>query len=892
MIKGAIQIKVLNKIILRNLVKNKKRTLSILLGIVIVNVAIFSILLLLSSYQQYLIKSVRRTDNWDTKISNITYKDYKQLNNLNQIKEISKTHNMGIMNIPSSGITSIYVELYSYDENSMQNLLATNIKAGRLPQNSNEIAISTISDSEDIYLAQETYKLGDKFTFKSGEISKEYNIVGILNSSKYDKSSITESIHGAITYMDESENTNESILDVFVSNKDIANTYDTAQEIVKMLNISNDNISYNEELLNYSLVSNSEFKNSFYLVGITLILIIVIASFMLIFTTLNITLNSRIKEFGTLRSVGCTKKQIRKIIFKEIFIITLIAIPISILISVGIVNIILYIIENLVSNLILQDQSIFVAGHTVPIKMYFSLSYLGIDILFIFITVFISALVPVVKISKISPIEAIKEINDIQVSNKKINKKLILSRILKYESSLGYKFIKRSRGNSSSIIMSLIICIVLFIVCSNYIENIYARAYNENRNYNYLAYVNNLQNSDELITNLKDRNLINSYYTRESITSLNLNIDLENVNKELLEFWNKEGSVQHIFYNESNPEIPLLTCTIFTIIEDETYNNFLDNCGIEKLEDGECILLNNINLPQYANFHVTNFKEGDNIALSITNLGNQDIQFQDEEINDAIDKDIDYNYSAIKNIDLKIKSIENNFHGYFNYSVINDLYASPIAIFVNKNTLDDINQKMTIEQRNFFNTSNGFENNSDIRVYINSSNPTGIEEYINKYDTSEISGINYQKEIESNNNKRLIMGIFLYSFIGLIAISCILNIFNIIYSNIQLRKRNFAILKSLGMTKRQLNKMLRFECFYYCIKALLIGITLGILIFILIYKIEYEINNHFLFSMFISWQNILLCIIFVLLVVFTSMSISKNTIKYENLIEIIKNLES
>lgn len=797
------------------------------------------------------------------------------------------------MNIPSTGVTSIYVELYSYDKNSMQNLLATNIKAGRLPENSNEIAISTMNiDSEDINLAKEKYEIGDKFIFESGEFSKEYTIVGILNSSKYDKSSITESIHGAITYMDESENTNESIVDIYVSNTHIQNVYNTAEEIIKTLNISSDNISYNEELLNYSLVSNSEFKNSFYLVGITLILIVVIASFILIFTTLSITLNSRKKEFGTLRSIGCTKKQIRKIIFKEMFIITLIAIPISILISVGIVNIILYIIENLVSNLILQDQSIFVAGHTVPIKMYFSLSYLGIDILFIFITVFISALVPVVKISKISPIEAIKEINEIQVSNKKTNKKLLLSKILSYESSLGYKYIKRSKGNSSSIIMSLVICIVLFIVCSNYIGNIYARAYNENINYNYLAYVNDLQNSDELIKNLKDRNLINNYYTRENITTLNLNIKLENINKELLEFWNTEGSTQHIFYNESNPEIPLLTCTVFTIIEDETYNNFLDNYGIEKLEDGECILLNNINLPQYANFHVTNFKEGDNIALSITNLGNQDIQFQDEEINDAIDRDIDYNYSAIKNIDLKIKSIENDFYGYFNYSIINDLYASPIAIFVNKNTLDNINHKMTIEQRKFFNTSNGFDNNSDIRVYINSSNPIGIDEYINEYAGTEVSGINYQKQIESNNNKRLIMGIFIYSFIGLIAISGILNIFNIIYSNIQLQKRNFAILKSLGMTKKQLNKMLRFECFYYCIKALLIGITLGILIFILIYKIEYEINNHFLFSMFISWQNILLCIIFVFLVVFTSMSISKNTIKYENLIEIIKNLES
>ena len=92
------------------------------------------------------------------------------------------------------------------------------------------------------------------------------------------------------------------------------------------------------------------------------------------------------------------------------------------------------------------------------------------------------------------------------------------------------------------------------------------------------------------------------------------------------------------------------------------------------------------------------------------------------------------------------------------------------------------------------------------------------------------------------------MEVFLYSFLILIGICVFLNIFNVIFSNINLRKKEFESLKSLGMTKKQLNKMLRFEGWYYSIISLVIGLSLGILIFVIIYKIEYEISNHYLYD--------------------------------------------
>ena len=145
--------------------------------------------------------------------------------------------------------------------------------------------------------------------------------------------------------------------------------------------------------------------------------------------TLSILLNSRKKEIGQLLSIGCNKLQIRKMILFEIFILTLITIPISFLLSLGIVKIILSSITNLLNNLIIQDYSIFVDGASVPLNISISYEYIMFAIILILFTIFISSIIPAIKISKISPIEAIKETNKINLKNKVNNKKYLLSKM-------------------------------------------------------------------------------------------------------------------------------------------------------------------------------------------------------------------------------------------------------------------------------------------------------------------------------------------------------------------------------------------------------------------------------------------------------------------------------
>lgn len=867
------------------MIKNKKRTLTLLLGLIIIITSVFSILILLSSYQKYMINSVLAKDNWDTEISGVEYKNYEKIKDNYNLKEISKTYNIGKVNIPSTGVSSIYLDIYSYDENSMKNLLSSNVRAGRLPENSDEIAISESSDSNIINLGNNEYKIGDKINLNN----KEYTIVGVLNESKYDEASMLEITHGAITYLEEETLSDESLVDLYISNKNINNVYSTSEKISKDLGISENSISYNEKLLNYSLVSKSSFKESFYLIGITLLLVVAISSVVLIYTTLNILLNSRKKEFGELLSLGCTKKNIRKMIFFEIFILALIAIPISFILSIIIDLVILNNITNLLNNLILQDYSIFVAGASIPLNIYVSAKYIVIALIFIFITICISTLIPAIKISNISPIEAIKEDNKINIKKNIKSKKYFLSRFISNESDIEYKYLRRSSGNTNSIIFSLVICVIVFIVGSNYITNVYARADNDNRNYNYLISLNDNNQYDKVISDLKDRNLIKSYYTEEQVKQIQLDISDNKINEELINFVNsKDGNA--LFYDLNNPDKLALGCTIFTIKENEEYNNLLNKLGIENLENGECVLLNEINLPQLAKFHVTNYKDGDIISFLDTDLlngMNPDLRDMLDEKIFSIQKDNEYNYSAVKNIDLKVKKVTDNLYGYFNYSEIIDLYRGPVAILVNKDTLNDIKNELEKQENKFYNRNN-IKVTSEVDIYVDSNNTKEIDKYLNE---NQISGINYEEQNNSNNSKRIIMEVFLYSFLILIGICVFLNIFNVIFSNINLRKKEFESLKSLGMTKKQLNKMLRFEGWYYSILSLIIGIIIGIIIFTIIYIIEYRLNNNLLYNMYISWQSVLICIVFVIISIFLAIFISKNSIKYDNIENIIQEIK-
>ncbi len=151
---------------------------------------------------------------------------------------------------------------------------------------------------------------------------------------------------------------------------------------------------------------------------------------------------------------------------------------------------------------------------------------------------------------------------------------------------------------------------------------------------------------------------------------------------------------------------------------------------------------------------------------------------------------------------------------------------------------------------------------------------------------SSDSIMDYAANMENERALVTVMNVFAFGFITLISLIAAANVFNTISTNINLRRREFAMLKSVGLTPESFRKMMNFECLLYGVKGLLYGLPVSFLVTLLIYR---TISNGLDASFYIPWYSIATAVFSVFLVVFATMLYSMNKIKKENTIDVLKN---
>ena len=163
-----------------------------------------------------------------------------------------------------------------------------------------------------------------------------------------------------------------------------------------------------------------------------------------------------------------------------------------------------------------------------------------------------------------------------------------------------------------------------------------------------------------------------------------------------------------------------------------------------------------------------------------------------------------------------------------------------------------------IRQEEFQKTSRDIA--KDITMYINSNNPNQLEKDIARFiDSNLMVFVNYAGQQEKNESMMFLVNTFLYGLLIIVTVIGISNIYNTVTASMNLRKREFEILSSIGMTKKQANKMLYFECFLYTIKALIIGVILGLVLNYLLYLYLVYVKNSSTLEYYIPvWQIMVL----------------------------------
>ena len=170
------------------------------------------------------------------------------------------------------------------------------------------------------------------------------------------------------------------------------------------------------------------------------------------------------------------------------------------------------------------------------------------------------------------------------------------------------------------------------------------------------------------------------------------------------------------------------------------------------------------------------------------------------------------------------------------------------------------------------------------RICINANDSEEFEKQLEDIN-NQIVYTNFEESVKEQKSMILVINIFLYGFITVITLIGVTNIFNTITSNMELRQKEFAMLKSIGMTKREFNNMINLETIFYSTKALIYGIIFGLIGTFAMYKATaIKLDS----GVYIPIVPIIISIVFVFILVFIIMRYSISKINKQNIIETIR----
>lgn len=872
---------ILNKLTKNYLKMNKKRTLVTIIGIILTGAMISGVTTLASSFQRFMINTEKEMSGpWEATFCNVEYANSKYIKDNEKTEESFFVEKQGVALLGDN--KEDFIEIRGYENKSLDYY---RIKAleGRLPQSENEITLTQL-----FFSINPEYKIGDTIklnvgmrlyegverpakypyvdgeTFETKEV-KEYKIVGKISTPSFASGGY---LSGAITYLDTKNIEKDSIVNVGVITKNNKNIYEDTKNIAVNANLYEDeedalsNINYNKSLLMFYGVNNeSGFTSTIIGVCAVLIIVIAIGAILVIYNGFAISVSERKKQFGILSSIGATKSQIKKMVIFEGVIVGAIAIPLGILVGIAGIGITLNVVNGLLKPMM---SEMITTGMTTNLELVISYPSLIVAVILIAITIYLSVVLPARRASKISPIDAIRQTDDVKVKPRKLKTPKFLRKIYGIEGDIALKNLKRSKKRYRTTVISLVISIVLFITFNGFVTYMFTGfdGMYMTTEYDYMVQLsanretNNSEdnnNYEHLINNaIKDINSIEGIDKSVTIKSIECytNIAKDNINNSLKKLMDKNERVKEVYEFEND----LCEIGVNIISLDNTeYANYLKQVGINSIDDGKCILVNYINdlYSTRAQYEITNYKKGDKIKLN-------------KYTKNAI---------GVENVTstLEIAKVSDKLP----YGVMS--FSGRIVLVVNENTMNTI--KNTVDE------------DVSTEVLIETADSKAFdkraEDALQKYKGKLWC---YRQDIASDilvyRNLKLIISIFLYGFIALISAIGISNIFNTISTNINLRRREFANLKSIGMTDKAFRKMLNLECVFYGTKALLYGLPIGAL---LCYVLKNAFSSDLISYMYkLPISSMLISAIAVYTVVYITMIYSSRKVKKENIIDVLR----
>ncbi len=887
--------KILNKLTIKSLKLNKKRTLVTIIGILLSTALITVVAGMITSgkatLQDYFIKN---NGDYQVEFKDVPTEDLSYIAENRNIDNYFLTSDIGYARFnESTNEDKPYFHIVAID-NGAQSKLPIKLTEGRFPTNSSEIVISqniydymqTEGNQLDLSEPENSLKIGDTLTLDISKrlldgkeltqddiytqdeyletmYTKTYTIVGIMERLNYTLEPYSAPGFTALTYLD--VNNLGSTANIYANfTKDGVRNYQEvlcnilgldaeeqkANSYIGIMELSTGmtkedigskyNISLNDNVLQFEGIGvNSSYMRMLYLVGIVVVVIIIISSVFVIRNSFAISITERTRQYGMLSSIGATKKQIRKNVLFEGAILGLIGIPSGILLGILVNWILSIVLNNLIGKVI--DDVTFI--YSVPVTAII------FSIILAVITIYFSCKASARRAAKLSPIDAIRSNEDIKIKGKKVKSPKIIKKIFGIGGDIAYKNLKRNRKKYRTTVISLVVSIAIFISITSLVQ------------YSFTV-------SNQALTDYK-------YNLQVSISGSNIDKnEAYNTYKKIAqdERVNSYTITKHLYINMSTKDLKLSKDGV------EYLTNLTSEYSeaIESGEDAEydvvMLALGDDEYQRYISDLGLNYEEAKDKIIWIDDFERY-LYNEDGSYRKYIGEIYDYNRGDEITFDVSGNGAE----------VVENVTAPIIA----QTTQKPMGLETTSYTEGTMIVSDEFINRFDWifgTLYVNSDDASGLEKDINA-NYQNIFTINIQEEADRQNSLILIIAIFLYGFIIVISLIGVTNIFNTITSNMNLRSKEFANLKSIGMTKKEFNRMIRLESIFYGLKSIIIGLPLGILGSYLLYL---AFREGILMEYTFPVMPTVVAVVVVFLLIGGIMKYSLNKINKQNIIETIR----
>lgn len=768
------------------LIKHKARTILTLIGISIA-IAMFVIIgnIYYSGIDNQVESIKKESGDFEAVFQKLTSNKVGQLKNNAEIKNGGVSWEIGLLNIQNINMTDSLknVNIRAYDSAAIKDIFNIKLTEGRLPKDDSEIIVD-----KKFYAVLKDKGFGEKIKgmLKSSSVTenKEYTIVGAYDSQ--------EIKNCAISYIDSDKlgSNGDGNYNYFFNLKSDKGIIKAVDKIAKANNITK--YGTNTKLLYlYGQGPDTQKNDGLETIFAIIAAFVVICTAVVIYNSFNISVMERIKHYGILRSIGATKAQIRRLVFKEATIMSALSIPMGVLI--GLAG--MYVTFNF-----LMD------GFLMNFQITFHWNVIAISALLGIFTVFVSAFFPARTASKVSPIEAIR--GTTVVKNDRVSRRggFLAKLIFRFEGQVAYKNIKRSRKRFYVTCMSLMLSMIMFIFFSNFVDILLTTNKTVNQNIKVDAM---FQKGDKLespyMTNefgdkLQKMDGISevfklNYY--EGILPLSKKMLNEKFAYSLSETKNQQYEDWYFIKKAALFSYDEAALSLFNK-ENKTKIDYTEFC-----KNNQVIIINKSSgfdknkKSFYDQF--TKYKAGDKLELPLLNKSfiNKPTA---EELQKLIKSDGKIKLDIIKVVDLDTFSGIACEQGYeiivspdtFKRITAIDGYDTVAINYKSKEARDKLYEKLNI---------------------------VADENKVSFYDIST-----QRKQMDDVVNQLMILT---YGFIGLIILIATVNIINTVTINLLVKKREYAIFKAIGMTKGQFKKLILLEGSLFGMVSSIIGLPIA-----------------------------------------------------------------